>query len=278
MASRTTICSPGEVLAALGKAGSATDDDRGLVNMILPLVDGAIKAFLGWGVIQRSYTNLLPDQDMFDPVYNTPWDLGEPFDITRNGQIAFGTIGAPQIIQVPEIPLRSVTSFNVDFAAAGGQATNDFSAATLLALGADYYLDFDAPGNSATIPYGTGVSWTGHIRRYMGGIWPYRMRTALITYVAGITPDELDGVTTFPSKAVSDIKYAAILAAQAAFREMKAWSDRAGGQEAGPIISERLADYSATYAETAVLQATGFMTRLPFKCQELLRPHQRSHR
>lgn len=275
--SRTTICSPAEVLAALGKAGTATTDDRGLIEMLLPMTDATIRSYIGWNVIQQSYTNLLPDFDMYDSVYNTPWDMGEPYD-AFNGRIAFGMIGLPQIIQVPEIPLRSVQSFKVDFAAAGGQATGDFSASTVLNLGSDYYLDFDAPGNSATIPYQNGISWAGQIRRFMGGLWPYRMRTALITYTAGLTPDELDSVTPIGSRRVSNIKFAAIITAMAAYREMKAWSDRSGGQEPGPIVAERLADYQAQYHETAVLQVAGLMNDLPAKAKRLLDPFRRMMR
>ena len=274
MSSRTTICSPGEVLAALGKAGTATSDDRGLVEMLLPLTDGAIKRFLGWNVIQKTWTHLLPDIDMYDIAqFQSAWDMGEPFD-ARNGQISYFYPGTPQILQTPEIPLRSVTSLYVDFASAGGQNSANFSSATLLTLGTDYYIQYDAPDPGQTVPYTSGICWAGHIRRWLGGVWPGRSQTALCTYVAGFTPDEIDGVTALPVKPIGDLKYAAILAAVAGFREFKAWADRSG-QEPGPIISERLADYSATYSEKAILQATGLMSRLPFKCEELLRPYRR---
>ena len=282
MASRTTICSIAEVLNALGKAASTgpEDADYGLISMLLPMVDDTINDFLSYQVVYKQYTNLLPDIDMFDMTqFGSAWPYGEPFDVTSNNQqIAYAFPGTPQILQVPNIPLRSVTTMYADYSAAGGQESGDFSSATLLQLGTDYYLDFDSPDPGQTIPYQSGVSWTGHIRRWLGGVWPARQRSCKITYYAGIRPDELDGVVDFPSRRVRQIKYAAMFAMVAACREMKAWSDRSGGQEAGPIVSERLADYSVSYAENAMLYATGLMTNLPEKCKELLRPNARIKR
>lgn len=278
MASRTTICAPAEVIAALGKSSTATEDDYGIVNMLLPMVDGTIKRFLGWNVIQKTWTHLLPDIDMYDPnQFGSAWPLGEPFDAS-SGRISYFYPGTPQILQTPEIPLRSVTSLFVDFASAGGQNSNDFPIGTKLTLGTDYYIPFDAPDIGQTVHYASGISWAGHIRRWLGGVWPGRGQTAQCTYVAGVTPDELDGVTQLASRSVGDIKYAAVLSSVAAFRQLKAWSDRSAGQEAGPIISERLADYAATYAEDAILQVTGMMYQLPFAAQQILRPHQRIQR
>lgn len=277
VSTRTTICSPSEVLIALGKGSTATDDDRACVNMLLPLTDATIRTFLGWEVIQATYTHLLPDIDLFDGSYNDAWGgLGEPFDAVGN-RISYGMAGVPQILQCPEIPLRSVTSFNVDFSASGGQQSGDFAAATQLTLGADYYIDFDAPDAGQTVPYLSGVCWTGHIRRYMGGIWPYRMRTARVTYVAGVTPDELDAHQLLGSRRVGDIKFAAILTAMAAYQELKSWGASTSGA-VGPIIAERLADYSVSYAEAAILQTVGLMNNMPFKAENLLRPHQRCKR
>lgn len=277
MASRTTICSPAEVLAALGKAGTATEDDYGIIQTFMPLVDGAINTFLGWIVVQNSYTAILPDTDLFDAIaYNSAWDLGEPFDAI-NGRIAYAYPGMPQILQVPNIPLRSVTSLKADFSSAGGQNANDFSSATLLNLGTDYYVDYDAPSIGGTVPYLNGVSWSGHIRRWLGGVWPARMRSAQVVYTSGVTPDELDSEQAFPVRDIRTIKHAAILANMLSYKELKAWGGGGTGTS-GPIIAERLADYSVTYSEAAILAAIGMMGGLPFKVQELLRPFCRSHR
>lgn len=276
MASRTTICAPAEVLAALGKASTATEDDYGLLNMLLPLVDSAINAYLGWVVLQTTYTALLPDWDMYSVADYQAWPYGEPVDAISN-RISYGYPMVPQILQVPNIPLRSVTSLKADFSSAGGQNASDFSSGTLLTLGTDYYLDFDAPAINGTVPYSSGVSWTGHIRRWLGGIWPARMRSAQVVYTAGVTPDELDSVTAFPIRDVRTIKHAAIIAAMMAYKELKAWGGGSTGTS-GPVIAERLADYSVTYSEAAILAAIGMQNTLPFKVQMLLQPFARIKR
>ena len=273
---RTTICSPAEVISYVGKGASVSDSDRGLVEMLMPMVDGTIKSYLGYEVLQTTYTHLLPDTDLYDSVYNTPWDLGEPYDVIQN-KISFGMLGMPQILQTPEIPLRSITSFYVDFAAAGGQRTGDFSAGTLLTLGTDYYVDFDAPAVGASVPYNSGVSWAGQIRRYMGGLWPYRMRTGQVTYVAGISPDELDGVVAFPSRRVTDIKYAAVMACAAAFLQAKATQANGLGAQ-GPIVSERIGDATFQYDADSVRNMVGMQSELPWNVKQLLNPHRRMMR
>jgi len=55
---------------------------------------------------------------------------------------------------------------------------------------------------------------------------------------------------------------------------MKAWGGGSTGTS-GPIIAERLADYSVTYSEAAVIAAVGMLGELPFKVQSLLRPFKR---
>ena len=222
-------------MAALGKASSATEDDYGLVNMLLPLVDSAINAYLGWVVIQNTYTALLPDWDMYSVADYQAWPYGEPVDAINN-RISYGYPMVPQILQVPNIPLRSVTSLKADFSSAGGQETGDFSSGTLLNLGTDYYVDFDAPAIGASVPYPSGVSWTGHIRRWLGGIWPARMRSAQVVYTAGVTPDELDSVTAFPIRDVRTIKHAAIIATMMAYKELKAWGGGTTGTSC-PVIA-----------------------------------------
>lgn len=274
MASRTTICSVAEVKTYLGLGASATDAQIGLIEMLMPGVDDLIKSFLGWNVIQATYTHLLPDIDMFD-IYYGNLDLGVPFD-ANGSRISYAFPGNPQILQVPEIPLRSVTSLYADYSSAGGQGPADFPAGSLLAEGTDYYIDFDAV-TDPTPNARKGVGWTGHIRRWIGSVWPARQRTAMVTYVAGVTPDELDGVATFPSGRVRNIKLAAIQACAAAFNQAKATQVNGLGAQ-GPITSEKIGDGTFSYHEGAVAQMTGMMTSLPYGVECMLRPFARIKR
>lgn len=266
--SRTTICSPAEVLTYLGKGATATDQERGLVEMLMPLVDGAIKTFLGWNVIQTTYTHLLPDHDLFAISYN---DLGIPIDVVQN-RISYAFPGSSVQIQLPEIPVRQITSLYADYSSIGGQNAADFPANTLQVQGVDFYVDYDGATTTDPVPYTNEICWTGHIRRWIG-TWPARQRAIKVTYVAGLSPDELDGKTQVPYRRVVDIKYASVLACAAAFNQARAQQVNLGAQ--GVITSERIGDAQFTYDADAQRQMYGMMSELPFACQQLLRKHQR---
>lgn len=273
MASRTTICKPAEVLKYLGRGSNGSADDDGLVQMLMPLCDQAIETYLGWNVVQRTYEHLLPDVDLYN-VDDDP--LAYPVDV-RNGRIGYWQYGWPIVLQVPMIPLRSIQSMYADLSSAGGQATGDFPPNTLQILGTDYYADFDGVTPGTQTPFTTGVSWSGHLRRWLSGVWPVRQRSILINYTAGILPDELDGIIPFPSRRVGDIKYAAIVTAAAAFLEAKATQVNNVGAQ-GPIVSERIGDAHFQYDRDAVAQMTGMLTDIPWKAQLLLQKHRRMQR
>jgi hypothetical protein len=240
--------------------------------MLLPMTDAAIKSFLGYQVVQATYTHIVPDVDMFVVNQN---DLGLPVDVIVN-RIAYAFPGPPVILQLPEIPVRSITRFAMDYAALGGQQSTDFAAATNITQGTQYYVDYDCPDPGQTIPYRSGVSWTGHLRAWIG-VFSGRQRTMQVTYTAGFTPDELDGKTALGYRNCVTIKYAAILTAAAAFLEAKATQINGIGAQ-GPIVSERLGDAAFTYHQDAVNQMVGMMTPIPWKAQQLLRDHQRIKR
>lgn len=264
MASRTTICTASEVLTYLGKGANATDAERSLINMLIPMVDSAIKTFLGWEVVQRTYTHILPDIDLFSLSTN---DLGIPVDVVQN-RISYYFPGQPVLLQLPEIPVRSVTSIYADYSAMGGQGPSDFASANLQTQGTDFYVDFDTL-TDPTPAAQAGISWTGHVRRWIG-VWPSRQRSIKATYVAGFTPDELDGVTAVGSLRCADIKFAAVLSVAAAFQESRAI------RQGGPIVGERLGDYGVQYG--SVTSVLGMMGALPFKAQCLLQPFVRMRR
>lgn len=75
--------------------------------------------------------------------------------------------GTPEVI-IPETPVHSITSVNLDTGGYWGQPSGSFDATTtLLTSGTDYALVYDDPENS-------GVSKSGRLRR-IGTIWPYSM-------------------------------------------------------------------------------------------------------
>lgn len=272
MSVRTTICNPAEVLAYLGKGGSATQDDLGLVTMLMPMCDATINTFLGYNVVQRTYTHIVPDVDMFIVNQN---DIGLPVDVVNN-QITYTFPGPPVILQLPELPLRSIATFAMDYSALGGQGPTDFSSATDITQGTQYYIDYDCPDPGQTVPYRSGISWTGHVRAWIG-VFSGRQRTIQVTYTAGLSPDELDGKVQLGYRNCCDIKFAAILTCAAAFLEAKATQVNGLGAQ-GPITSERVGDAHFQYDKDAVSQMQGMMRTMPWKAEQLLMNHQRSKR
>ena len=274
MALRTTICKPSEVATYLGLASTATDAQMALIEMLQPMVDAAIKTFLGYEVVLNNYEHILPDTDLFQIGYD---NIGYPIDVIQN-RIAYGMPGQPLILQLPEIPVRSVQALYADYTAAGGQNPGDFAANTALVQGTDYYVDYDGVLPTQQVPFMTGVCWSGHLKRWLGGVWPMRQRTMLVKYTAGISPDEFDGIIPFfPSRRVMDIKLAAIMACAAEYNQAKATGVNGLGAQ-GPIISESVGYTKFTYSETSVAQMTGMMTQLPMAVQLRLQPHARIKR
>lgn len=221
-----TIIDVSDLLIKLGKSDTATDAERAVAELIIPLADAAVKDELGYQVNQATHTHFLPDENMY----------GQQTDYVDviQGRINIDGWSGTQILVLPEIPVRSITAIYSDMAAFGGQGVNDFPAASLIVQGVDYYLDNITDG----------CSWTGFVRRYYNN-WPARARAVKAVYVAGFTDAELDGNGSVGRKRPGQIKAAALIAAAMEFH--RAEVDAAGGT--GAITSEKLGDYAVGYSD-----------------------------
>ena len=260
MAVLSSICTIGDVLTYLGKAGSANDAARGLIGMLIPLADDAIRSHLGYSVTQQTYTQLYPDRDLHASGNE------EYVDIT-NGRVTFRQRGASRILQLDELPVRSIVQLHEDSSAYAGQGSDDFAAATLMTEGTDYYRDIDQ----------SGLCRTGHIIR-IGATWPTRGRTVQVQYVAGYTAAELDGTATEGIRAQA-IRFAAIIAVVAAFNE--ADTHGSGAQGTGAAVSQEAIStggHTVGYDFVGNRSITGLATALPAKSIALLGPFVRFRR
>ena len=88
----------------LGKT-SITDNDAALLNLLIGVVERAIRAEVQNGIVQTTYTHILPP---LNPE-------------SQNRRLSVGFIG-PHIerLQLPEFPVRSITSVYEDADAYGG--------------------------------------------------------------------------------------------------------------------------------------------------------------
>jgi hypothetical protein len=217
------IVARAEYLTWLGIAGSVTDHEDGLLAMVVPQIERSVKRFLGYSIEQPStdYVHYLPragrgaDEDptiMYIDVHGDRVQTATVGGVSEYGQL-----------QLPEIPVRSVTEIREDASAYGGQGPNDFPASSVLTAGTDYFIDYTE----------SGLCMSGIVKR-INAYWPTRARTVMATYMAGYTQDELT------TGIACDIKLAVLTMIQRLF-------GRRGATTKGDIKSERLGDYSVEY-------------------------------
>ena len=232
------ICARAEILAFLGKGGSITDAEDGLLNLLSPMVEQSVKRFVGYSVEQATHTHYLPRDRRggnIDPAVRY-------YDV-RGGRAVGATVGGvaeAAMLLVPEIPLRSITNLYEDTGAYAGQGSGDFAASTELTSGTGFYVQYEP----------AGLCKSGIIHR-TGGYWPSRNGTVKVVYVAGYTQAELS------TGIAADIKLACLLAIQHAFGQR--------GENAGTVKAERLGDYAVTYA----VERAG---QMPRQARKLLGP------
>lgn len=253
-----SIIATSDILTFLGKANTATDQERALIQMIVPLAEDSLKNFLGYSVEQDTYTHFLPKTDNFHPDNDTYIDV-------VNSRVTFGGHSNSRILALPEIPVRTITSLYEDSAAYFGQGSGDFAAATQLTEGTDF----------VRVLTQSNFCPTGHIRR-IGATWPARMGTIQVTYVAGYTVAELDGTATAGIR-VQALKQAAIIAAAAAFKTaaIQGASDIDSGGGALAAESITTSGHSVTYDTRAASLVTGLLVDLPPAAKRLAQPYRR---
>lgn len=163
--------------------------------------EGAVVEFLGYNPCQAQYTKYVPqeegNQQTNDPVY--------VLDSSASRAVP-GFYYNPRIIQLRDLPVRSIVSIFEDATGYFGQEPNSFPANTQLVQGSDFFLKMDTDG----------LSWNGQVVRR--AFWfPMTIGSVKITYVAGFTDGELE--TTY-----SCFGEAVCIAAQYRYLQMKAVS------------------------------------------------------
>lgn len=237
---RPDIATTEDCLEYLG-LDSPTAADRALVSRLKKRVENLARTFCRHGIAQETYTHLLPKS----PVINESVDQHVEISGDR-ASIGRGQFGS-DVLQLPQMFVRSITSLFQDTNAKAGQGSGDFGASTELTAGTDFYLDVDE----------TGLSRSGWLVKE-AGTWPRQPRTVKVTYVAGLTAAELDD-------AYSDIKDGICEEVQMRFQSTKSMQGADG--QSGRIKSESIGgEYSVSF-DTAVMSQSGLMTETEAKLQ-----------
>lgn len=238
------IARPAEILAYLGRS-DASESDLALVNMLQPLVEQSLKAWLGYSVEYAEHTLYLPHE-----AHTQTGD--DVFAGILDGRVYYTPVGdCRRELYLPELPVRGVSELRIDLAGNFGQTPGSFSGGSLTE-GVQFYREIDE----------SGLCRSGKLICPMG--WPTAPGSVQVTFAAGYTREELDGHSSVPAAAqAATIKFAAILAVSHYFRQQAA-QDNNGGM----VVSESLAGWS----QTLNTQLTTPDFDLPMQSKRILAP------
>ncbi|HEV3006478.1 MAG TPA: hypothetical protein VGX78_18555 [Pirellulales bacterium] len=169
-----SICTASDVTAYLGLPAM-----NALASLVQTLAEGHVKDHLGVQELeQQTWVEFYP----LDHAHaNQPGDPHYIVDSAHRRAVP-GFYLAPNIVQLRQLPVRSITEVREDATGYFGQVAGSFGAATVLVAGSDYYLKQEQ----------SGLSWTGHLVRR--SFWfPAIAGSVMVTYVSGFTAAEFAG-------------------------------------------------------------------------------------
>jgi hypothetical protein len=222
-----------EVLTMLGKAGSISQSDEALLDMLHPLCESAIATFLQQDLNWSQHVEYLP-HGTADHYEST---LDDPDFRTSEVVLVSGRPGSTTL-QLKHLPVwRFGLEVREDIDADAGQSTGAFGSSSVLTIGTDYFLDIDDPAaasGQASQENGShlGLSRTGMLHRR--GAWPAEPRTVKVTYYGGWAASQLAN-----RGSASAIKLAYLRTIVASFWSVKSSQTNSGaGLKASEIIGE----------------------------------------
>lgn len=250
----TLIANLADFLFALGKTGSLTDEELGLLNNIHPRAEQVVKDFLQNDVVYATRTELLP---IGNPSRYSDDVLLRDYDKVGGRVIASSRYYGAKTLQLKHTPVR-LAGLQVyeDIGANAGQNTSPFAAGTLLVGGKDYWLDA-----TESDPEGNLWSRTGVLHRV--GSWPQEPRCVKVVYAGGWTVDQL---AAGPAMAIRE---AVVLTVVKMFRQYRAIASNPPGTTGK--TAENIGKYSVSYGSDGGA-STGMVLTLPMEARELLQP------
>lgn len=221
-----------EILLLLGISTNPTDDERALAVLCTQYATGAIKRYLQYDPTQASRTEYYPQQD------TTPVNAERIFDTNTTEAFERRVNGSAGMdLQLKHVPVRSITSLNIDYDGRFGTRSGSFGSSTLKTQGVDFWPVFDSVDSS-----GNPVCSDGILKSQ--GLWPQNPGSVKIVYIAGYSSDELRGKDSVID--ASPIWEAACEETVRRFLKAKSRAKSALAGFSGPLTSERLGDYSYT--------------------------------
>lgn len=221
------IVTAAEVQAHLEAAGNTLPASAlTFIQTNIPRVTRLVAEFLKWEPEQATRTEYYPAE-----AQNGYFDGDE----LVGGADLIGGVVVPRVrgdrsraaLRLVNLPVRSIIEVRENVGAwHTGEAAGSFDSDTILSA-TNYAMDLDR----------AGLSWTGILWR-TSGLWPQTPRSVKVTYVSGLSADELDDE-------FSDIKLAVIEAvSQWTLRAIY----RAKGATGGLVQQLSIKDFSVAFA------------------------------
>jgi hypothetical protein len=216
-----------ELLVFMQKASSLAAADEALLDLIHPLAEGVLSAWMQQNLKYEQHVEYLP---IGKPQLDNDYPLSD-IDFRSETAGFIGGRAGTEFLQLKHLPV-ALTGLEVreDVGAYGGQVSGSFSDETILTLGTDYYLDVDDASASLSR---SGILWRI-------GAWPAEPRSIKVTYYGGYSATQLADSTV-----ASAVKLAALQTVSAAFWTAK---NLAKSQGIGPKMSESIGKYSYSHA------------------------------
>jgi hypothetical protein len=263
------ILTAAECKLALGLTGAINSVELSLIESFLPKVNAAITKKLRYNPEYRVLSNgeYYPTLDLMQGSGEGAWEVA-------GGRAHFAFYGRSDVLQLRNIPVRSIEEIRIDSNGGFGQKPNTFGASTVKTAGTDYYQDLIQPY----------LNQTGHV--YALGGFPSEPGSVLVKYTCGYTRLELDGradadITDAQTGRAgseinaSGIKTAAELTLIKAFKTYMAQQKSArAGWTAGQLTSERMGAYSYSVGGGSLDAITGMKIDVPPEAEDHLQPFQ----
>lgn len=227
------------VLLELGLSGSATDEEKAMVTLGVRRAEGAVKRYLRYDPAQRVRTEFYPREDADSNGSRAQiWEADSDEAYVRR----LASASSDQL-QLSHLPVRqkdtagaNAIDLRIDYDGRFGTRSGSFAAPTQQTEGTDFWPVYDLLDSS-----GYGVCSDGILRSE--GRWPGTPGAVKVTYLAGYTAAELNGQD---AKLDASPITGAVLTESARIikRALVVYKKGRAGHVAGPLISERLGDYS----------------------------------
>jgi len=224
------IVTDDEVAAEMGLT-APTAAETAVIAASIAKAEAAVRRFLGYDPVQRTRTEYYPRMDYSRRMSEELWEVDGDQAILRQSQEA-----STAELQLQHVPVRSITSLNIDYDGRAGTKTGAFAAETLKVEGTDYWPNYDGVDDA-----GGKICRDGIIRSM--GLWPTSAGSVKVVYSAGYSYAEFHG-TSHTMDAVPIWETVLAESARRARQVFLLQKQTGAGWVSGPFSSENLGDYS----------------------------------